>query len=1298
MKNKPKNIPSPYKSKGTPIYRDTTALPFGKGGPVNPAGPVNTFEPALSESEMRAKIAYEAALGNTAAQRMLSLNPKTYDFGDGNFGTHYMASFGNYAVPTLQDTGKASLEYIENPPPGKEDFKFSTPEQAEYFAENYKTVSPMITQKYLDGGPLVDKTNHGDLLPSVYASALGNYYAQGGMIKRADGSYSPRGLWDNIRAAAAKNKAAGKSGKESSKEILAQAKKIEAEEKEMGGYLYGKGGQFPTPYSLPEDSFKQGGNNLHNSIYASSNAQYPGIYKYGGSFDMPRQQMYMPLDNVERYGGYQQNAKTFSAGGENHKVYMKTSPTGNGEGIQGHIMVNHPTKDKGQWDTIDLTEKAGAKTVAQGVAATKQWHAEHPNQYAQGGSILSMSNTPQLEGERKDLTYPDGAYVYDGGGNIKISPFSYHGDTPGLYRFSTHNPTFNINYSQPFGERVAKEQGFESFSGGLTARLPYKPNTKIGVEGNLRAIGRPNRSSTMTVETDLSGGWDPNVGPYANFIASPQFMFGNVSPTKSKVYGTGLHGGEYLGKVGPFIGASFTPRPQAFTEHVNTTTGGAEAVKNTPQAGGMPFGVKGSVDFGIGRKGIRAGLSGYAGADLMGMGLQRSDDKIGSSESMGSGLKPRFNYGAQANLTIPIKTAKTYAKKIIASEKNKEPIQNIEDSNFVKSFNHGGVIKTSHLFADGGPEKTITTVPTQEEYELAQASTKAIPYADKAIDLPEVTVTPRRQTVQLSGDLLDQAFQNEMLKKAEWERRSSGAAQPVDWVWTLPLGATRGTGAAVGEALSNVMATKLPGLPATLGQAVNAGFIGKGLYEAPSTIKTWEDVTKGKKDWKEAAEKTAWNLLDFTGAGEMKEGMELLSKDIKGLGNYFKPKTVAPVFQTSSLPSTVAPVNNFDIEELRRVFHNSERYLTPEESRFLSTQGRGEAINYVSAANRARNSSISPEEAQGLWAQYNTLRESGFKPKVKKIIKNKSGITKEEALTKLKDLDKEAIANMSEEEFASTYLKPSGELVSAYEGSLEPYFTGNQSVTALSAEEYANLFNERLDLLNDIIAQRNKSGVEYRVKGLTPEGTLEFYTPKQTVQRQMSPKRTAEYNEYLQDPEKFIVEKAGLRQNDKGKWVFNDEFNISSFKTKEEALEWAKADIENFIGPKFSDVEGTASWSVDIVPGQWRGEVQDIPSSNYYKSIPGLNMSLTTQSVFPDFRARRGSGAYESINEYLKKLDLGRVKPGFNSQTEFSRGAWENFINSGRGHGFYANPSTVYGSMKKNGGSIRTIKSSDLIR
>jgi len=44
------------------------------------------------------------------------------------------------------------------------------------------------------------------------------------MMKRADGSTSPRGLWDNIRA----NKG---SGKKPTDEMLKQEKKIKSEEK-----------------------------------------------------------------------------------------------------------------------------------------------------------------------------------------------------------------------------------------------------------------------------------------------------------------------------------------------------------------------------------------------------------------------------------------------------------------------------------------------------------------------------------------------------------------------------------------------------------------------------------------------------------------------------------------------------------------------------------------------------------------------------------------------------------------------------------------------------------------------------------------------------------------------------------------------------------------------------------------------------------------------------------------------------------------------------------------------------------
>ena len=71
--------------------------------------------------------------------------------------------------------------------------------------------------------------------PEWYATPK---YKQGGMIKRADGSYSKRGLWDNIRANAG-------SGKKPTKEMLQQERKIRsAEKKEYGGWLdhYQSGG------------------------------------------------------------------------------------------------------------------------------------------------------------------------------------------------------------------------------------------------------------------------------------------------------------------------------------------------------------------------------------------------------------------------------------------------------------------------------------------------------------------------------------------------------------------------------------------------------------------------------------------------------------------------------------------------------------------------------------------------------------------------------------------------------------------------------------------------------------------------------------------------------------------------------------------------------------------------------------------------------------------------------------------------------------------------------------------------
>lgn len=70
------------------------------------------------------------------------------------------------------------------------------------------------------------------------------------MIKRADGSYSQRGLWDNIRA----NKG---SGKKPTKEMLEQEKKIKNESKKSNkmNNKYKKGGKKVTMKKPEKDSY-----------------------------------------------------------------------------------------------------------------------------------------------------------------------------------------------------------------------------------------------------------------------------------------------------------------------------------------------------------------------------------------------------------------------------------------------------------------------------------------------------------------------------------------------------------------------------------------------------------------------------------------------------------------------------------------------------------------------------------------------------------------------------------------------------------------------------------------------------------------------------------------------------------------------------------------------------------------------------------------------------------------------------------------------------------------------------------
>lgn len=70
--------------------------------------------------------------------------------------------------------------------------------------------------------------------------------------------------------------------------------------------------------------------------------------------------------------------KIVKVGGQTHKVFKKKVDKGIGN--KGDIVVDHTAGiPAGKWDKINLTAKARAKTVKQGVASVKKWHKDNPD-------------------------------------------------------------------------------------------------------------------------------------------------------------------------------------------------------------------------------------------------------------------------------------------------------------------------------------------------------------------------------------------------------------------------------------------------------------------------------------------------------------------------------------------------------------------------------------------------------------------------------------------------------------------------------------------------------------------------------------------------------------------------------------------------------------------------------------------------------------------------------------------------------------------------------------------------------
>ena len=131
---------------------------------------------------MKSKMATQAALGNPGARRMMTNMPAKYTFtgnerfsdgtsaeGAGSYGSHYISNRGNYVYPNLQDNGEGTLNFIPNASPSdREAMRFENADEADYFANHYKEVAPMMKH--------YGKMQMGGSLPG----AVGNMYARVG--------------------------------------------------------------------------------------------------------------------------------------------------------------------------------------------------------------------------------------------------------------------------------------------------------------------------------------------------------------------------------------------------------------------------------------------------------------------------------------------------------------------------------------------------------------------------------------------------------------------------------------------------------------------------------------------------------------------------------------------------------------------------------------------------------------------------------------------------------------------------------------------------------------------------------------------------------------------------------------------------------------------------------------------------------------------------------------------------------------------------------------------------------------
>lgn len=147
------------------------------------------------------------------------------------------------------------------------------------------------------------------------------------------------------------------------------------------------GGQFDRKFNLPEDSFRRGGNGLHDSIYSSSLEQYPAVYAKGGHMNFKSNAAYKAwLGYGHASGAFERTPgnQAVSVQGHPHHVQHEMG------GFLGNPYVN--MFDGGGTLNIPSPKTLGSMTVPERTALIYQAVTQYVSQAKADGRLAPNEN------------------------------------------------------------------------------------------------------------------------------------------------------------------------------------------------------------------------------------------------------------------------------------------------------------------------------------------------------------------------------------------------------------------------------------------------------------------------------------------------------------------------------------------------------------------------------------------------------------------------------------------------------------------------------------------------------------------------------------------------------------------------------------------------------------------------------------------------------------------------------------------------------------------------------------------